>query len=162
MAVSMDPTHNALLVDLDLRKPSVARRLGIDVTVGVEEVLGGHVPVEPAFVRLAGYDRLMVLPAGSFVVQSSELLSDAPARELALELKSRYADRLVIYDLPPLLGADDALTFLPHVDAVLLVVAEGRTKADHLKRALELLKDKPIVGTVLNQSRGAAEEYYPY
>lgn len=162
MAIAMDPSHNALLVDFDLRRPSVGRRLDIELTVGVEEVLAGGADVAPAFVRLAGYDRLMVLAAGGAVSHSSEMLSGGPARELAQQLKARYADRIVIYDLPPLLGADDALTFLPQVDAAILVVAEGRTRAEHLQRALELLKDQPIVGTVLNQSRGAAEEYCPY
>lgn len=162
MAISMDPSHNALLVDFDLRKPSIARRLGIDVAVGVEEVLAGSGDVAPAFVRLAGYERLMILAAGGPVPQSSEVLAGPSSRELALELKTRYADRIVVYDLPPLLGADDALTFLPNVDAAILVVAEGHTKTEHLNRALELLKDKPIVGTVLNQSRSTADEYYAY
>jgi len=162
MAVSADPTHSALLVDFDLRKPSVARRLGIDVTAGAEDVLAGTVDVASAFVRLQGYERLMILAAGGPVPHSSEVLASPAARDLAEELKDRYADRIVIYDLPPLLGADDALTFLPHVDAAILVVAEGKTKREHLQRALELLKDTPIVGTVLNQSRGAAQEYYPY
>jgi Mrp family chromosome partitioning ATPase len=162
MAISMDPSHNALLVDFDLRKPSVARRLGVDVTIGVEEVLASGADVGPAFVRLAGYERLMILAASGPVPQSSEVLSGAPATDLAHQLKTRYADRIVVYDLPPLLGADDALAFLPQVDAAILVVAEGKTRTEHLRRALELLKNKPIVGTVLNQSRGAAQEYYPY
>ena len=92
----------------------------------------------------------------------SELLGAEPARVLVEELKTRYADRMVLFDLPPLLGADDTLAFLPRVDAVLLVVAEGFTRAEHLTRALELLKDKPIVGTVLNRSRGGADAYYAY
>jgi Mrp family chromosome partitioning ATPase len=162
MAVSADPTHSALLVDFDLRKPSIARRLGIDVTVGAEHVLAGSADVATAFVRLQGYERLMILAASGPVPHSSEVLASTAARDLAEELKARYADRIVIYDLPPLLGADDALTFLPHVDAAIVVVAEGMTKKEHLQRALELLKDTPIVGTVLNQSRGAAQEYYPY
>lgn len=162
MAISMDVSHNALLVEFDLRRPSLARRLGIDVTVGVEEVLRGGHRVEAAMVRLTGYDRLLLLPAAAPVLQSSELLAGPPAQELAAELKARYADRIVIFDLPPLLGADDAIAFLPCVDAVLLVVAEGHTKAAHLQRAVELLRDKPILGTVLNRSRGMAEEYFQY
>jgi capsular exopolysaccharide synthesis family protein len=162
MAIAMDASHSALLVDFDLRKPSVAKRLGIEVQMGVEDVLAGSASVDQAFVRLAGYERLMVLPAAAPVMHSSELISGPSARKLVTELKSRYADRIVIFDLPPLLGADDALAFLPNVDAVLLVVAEGKTKAEHLQRALELMKDKPIVGTVLNRSRSATEIYCAY
>jgi Mrp family chromosome partitioning ATPase len=162
MAISMDPGHSALLVDFDLRKPGVARRLGLDVTSGVEDVLVAGRPVADAFVRLTGYDRLMILPTAASVLQSSELLGAEPARALVEELKTRYPDRIVLFDLPPLLGADDTLAFLPRVDAVLLVVAEAYTRTEHLTRALELLKDKPIVGTVLNRSRSGADAYYAY
>ncbi len=162
MAISQDPGHSALLVDFDLRNPSIARRLGIQVEVGVEQCLMNDTPVEEAFVRLEGYDRLMLLPAGQRVIHSSELLSSEATRRLVVDLKTRYPDRMVLFDLPPLLGADDALAFLPEVDAALVVVGEGHTRAEHLTRALELLKDKPIVGTVLNQSRSDNFSYYAY
>lgn len=161
MAISMDTDHSALLVDFDLRQPSVARRLGIVANPGVEECLTGGRPISDVFVRLAGYDRLMILPAGGPVVHSSELLASEPTRRLVHELKSRYTDRIVLFDLPPLLGADDALAFLPEVDAALMVVSEGHTRSEHLIRGLELLKDKPIIGTVLNRSRSDAA-YYSY
>jgi Mrp family chromosome partitioning ATPase len=162
MAIALDASHNALLVDFDLRRPSVASRLGIEVQTGVEDVLAGNQPVEPAFVRLQGYERLMILPAGAPVLHSSELISGPSALRLVAELRARYTDRMVIFDLPPLLGTDDALAFLPNVDAVLLVVAEGATRAEHLHRALELTRDKPVVGTVLNRSRDASSSHYPY
>lgn len=163
MAISMDAAHNALLVDLDLHRPSVARRLGVDVDAHPDVVaaLMGDAPVEAAFLRLTGYERLMILPARDAVAGSSELLAAPATAAMALELRRRYADRIVVYDLPPLLGADDALAFLPQVDAVLLVVSEGHTRAEDLYRAMELLKDKPIVGSVLNQSRADAEQAYP-
>jgi Mrp family chromosome partitioning ATPase len=162
IAVAMDARHNALLVDFDLRRPSVATRLGIAVETGVEDVLAGNQPVETAFVRLQGYERLVILPASAPVLHSSELISGPSAQRLVTELRTRYADRIVIFDLPPLLGTDDALAFLPYVDAVLLVVAEGATRAEHLSRALELTRDKPVVGTVLNRSRDASGSNYPY
>ena len=162
MAISMDPGLSALLVDFDLRHPSVARRLGIPADPGVEECLTGGRPIGEVFVRLAGYDRLMILPAGSPVIHSSELIASEPTRRLVQELKTRYTDRIVIFDLPPLLGADDALAFLPEVDAALLVASEGHTREEHLMRGLELLKNKPIVGTVLNRSRVDAKAYFSY
>lgn len=162
MAISMHQGHSALLVDFDLRHPSIAERLGIPADPGVEECLATERPIEQAFVRLEGYDRLMILPAGSPVVHSSELLASDYTRKLVAELSSRYADRVVLFDLPPLLGADDALAFLPAVDAALVVVGEGHTRAEHLTRSLELLKDIPIVGTVLNRSRSDANSYYAY
>jgi protein-tyrosine kinase len=162
MAISMDPTHSALLVDFDLRHPSIARRLGILAEPGVEECLMGARGVSDVFVRLAGYERLMVLPAANPVVDSSELLGSETTRQIVHELKHRYTDRIAVFDLPPLLGADDALAFLPQVDAALLVVSEGHTRSEHLARALELLKDKPVIGTVLNRARSDAANSYVY
>ena len=65
-----------------------------------------------------------------------------------------------MFDLPPVLQADDALAFARHVQAVLVVVGEGKTRRDDLVRTLELLRDVPIIGTVLNGTREAVDSYY--
>jgi protein-tyrosine kinase len=77
------------------------------------------------------------------------------------ELKTRYPSRLVLFDLPPVLSAADVLAFSPYVDCVLLVVEEGRTEADAVTRAAELLAGKNLIGTVLNKSRESAAEKRP-
>ena len=74
-------------------------------------------------------------------------------KKLATELKTRYADRVIIYDMPPLLAQDDPLVFLPHVDAVLLVIKEGVTTTDEIKRCLDILSSAKVIGTVLNSVR---------
>jgi Mrp family chromosome partitioning ATPase len=82
---------------------------------------------------------------------------------LVNELKHRYPDRLVVFDLPPLLAADDALAFAPYTDAMLLVAEAGATSRDDLQKALEMLKSTPIIGTVLNKAhspRGSYGYYY--
>jgi Mrp family chromosome partitioning ATPase len=71
---------------------------------------------------------------------------------LGKELKSRYASRIVIFDLPPVLGQADALAFTPQLDALLLVVEEGKTTEPELQQAMQILKGSvPILGTVLNK-----------
>jgi Mrp family chromosome partitioning ATPase len=79
---------------------------------------------------------------------------------LANELKTRYPDRLVIYDLPPLLTGDDALVFLPQLDGCMLVVEERKTRAQELQRALDLLKDSKLIGTILNKSKSENAFHY--
>jgi Mrp family chromosome partitioning ATPase len=96
------------------------------------------------------------------VEHSSELISGAGARALFREIKERYANRIVIYDLPPVLATDDAISFLPQVDAALMVVGDGRTHREDLLRCLELLRDTPILGTVLNGSRRERSAEYAY
>jgi Mrp family chromosome partitioning ATPase len=79
---------------------------------------------------------------------------------LMQELRTRYHDRILIFDLPPVLLADDALAFSRHVQAGLFVVAEGKTAREGVTRSLSLLKDLPMVGTVLNRSEESVDAYY--
>jgi Mrp family chromosome partitioning ATPase len=100
-----------------------------------------------------GYRKLVLLPAAKPVARSAEHLSSDSVRRLTAELNRRYANRIVLYDLPPLLETADALSFLPCVDAALLVVREGRTRRDDVVRCLQLMRDTPVIGTILNVTR---------
>lgn len=160
IAVAADLGHTALLVDLDLRNPSVHRRLGFEPEVGIEDCLMGHKPLHEAMVKIAGYERLTVLPARAGLEQSSEWIAGRRMEELMLELRTRYYNRILIFDLPPVLLADDALAFSHHVQAGLFVVAEGRTVRDDVSRSLSLLQNLTIVGTVLNRSEESVDAQY--
>jgi protein-tyrosine kinase len=70
-------------------------------------------------------------------------------------MKARYPDRIVIYDLPPMFSSDDAMVFLPQIDATLLVVCEGVTSSGDVQRAVDLLDGCKLLGTVLNRSSSA-------
>jgi protein-tyrosine kinase len=74
-------------------------------------------------------------------------------------LRARYPERIIVYDLPPVLSADDALSFAPLVDCGLVVASEGRTRRNDLVRTIELLKKTPLVGTVLNRAVEALTGY---
>jgi Mrp family chromosome partitioning ATPase len=160
ITIAADRERTALLVDLDLRKPSVHRRFGIEATMGIDDCLRDAGNLQEAFVHPRGYDRLLLLPARERSLDSSELLSSRRTEELILEMRNRYRDRVVIFDLPPVLQADDALAFARHAQAALIVVGEGRTRRDDLVRTVELLTDVPIIGTVLNGAREAVNAYY--
>lgn len=160
IAISADLGRTALLVDMDLRNPGVHRRLGIEPALGIEDCLQADRPVQDAIVRIAGYERLAVLPARAAVEHSSELLSSERASQLVAELRARYANRIILFDLPPVLQADDALAFSKTVQAGLMVVGESRTQREDLLRSMELLRDLTIVGTVLNGSREPASPGY--
>jgi Mrp family chromosome partitioning ATPase len=160
IAMAADPGHTALLVDLDLRNPNLHRRFGFEPLVGIDDCLEHGREIPEAMVKVAGYDRLALLPARSRVELSSELLATERLAELVRELRMRYADRVVIFDLPPVLLADDALVFSRCVQAGLFVVAEGLTIRDDIARSMTLLRHLPIVGTVLNRSRDTAGAYY--
>lgn len=158
-SIALDPKHTVLLVDADLRRPSLHEYFGIEATCGLADHLLHDRPIADCLIN-PGVPRLVLFPAGQALRQSSEVLSSPKMARLAQELKSRYPDRIVIYDLAPLLSSSDALTFLPHVEATLLVTREGRTKKADILRAFELLQGVNVIGTVLNSSSMPFHHYY--
>ena len=161
VSMAMDANHTVLLADLDLRRPSLAECFGLTMQEGLSDYLFDGAPLSDCLVN-PGIDRLVLLPAGRALSNSSEALSSPQMVNLARELKARYPDRFVIYDLPPLLSSDDALVFLPQVDATLLIVREGKTNAGEVQRAIELLDQRNLLGTVLNGSAEANSHPYLY
>jgi Mrp family chromosome partitioning ATPase len=162
IAIAAHVDSGALLVDLDLRAPSVSRRLGFKPDVGIDDVLNGEVDANEAVGAVAGYEGLSVLPVRRPVVQSSELISSMRAKRIFDELKRTHAGQYLIFDLPPLLATDDALAFIPQTDAVLLVIGDGKTHKEDIARCMELLRNVPILGTVLNGSRTERSAEYAY
>jgi exopolysaccharide/PEP-CTERM locus tyrosine autokinase len=149
IAMAMDVNHTVLLVDADLRNPGVADCLGIEPTPGLSDFLIGAAAIADCLIH-PRIERLTILPAKSRIGNSAELLSSPQMLYLAGELKERYPDRLIIYDLPPILTVGDAIGFLPAVDTTLLVVRDGATRATELNHALQLLAGYNLIGTVLN------------
>jgi Mrp family chromosome partitioning ATPase len=90
------------------------------------------------------------LPQGS---HSSEILSSPEMGVFMDEITNRYPDRIIIFDLPPLLRNDDAIVFVPKADAFLFVVEQGVTRPDEIERSLQLLGPAKMMGTILNKAR---------
>ncbi|MGE0485909.1 MAG: CpsD/CapB family tyrosine-protein kinase [Gammaproteobacteria bacterium] len=158
VALAREVHRTVLLVDLDLRRPSVHSVFGLAVEKGLVDFLLDDVPLSSILVN-PGIERLVLLPAGRAVADSSELLASPKMARLVEELKSRYPSRIIVFDLPPLLSADDALAFSPYVDTTLMVVEDGRTTRDELTRAVEMLGSVHLMGTVLNKSSEIQDTY---
>tara|TARA_B100001750_G_scaffold100690_1_gene79627 strand:+ start:145 stop:897 length:753 start_codon:yes stop_codon:yes gene_type:complete len=151
VSIAQDLKQTALLVDLDLRNPSLSEYMDITTSKGLTDYLAEKATVKDCLVRLP-FERISLFPAGSAIDQSSETLGSPQMERLAAELRERYDDRIIIYDMPPLLQQDDPLVFLPHVDAFLLVVREGVTTVDEIKRCLDILDSTNVLGVVLNNN----------
>ncbi len=95
---------------------------------------------------------MTVLPGGRALQNSAEMLNSPKMTRLVEEMKHRYPRRVVVFDLPPVLNAADAMAFAPYVDATLLVMEEGKTKRREVKHALDLLASTNVLGTVLNKA----------
>lgn len=153
--------RRVLLVDLDLRRPSVHRYFGLRPEAGVSDFLLGRQPLTACLINL-GSDRLILLPQARSVEATSELLASPRMGELVRELKMRYPDATLIYDCPPLLTTDDPLVAMGHADGCLLVVHEGKTRKAELLRAAELVGEERLFGTVLNNARWSSASNYYY
>lgn len=153
LAINMAITGNqtVLLVDLNLRDPGVAACFGAEPEFGLDNYLAGTADLSKCLFS-PGIDRLTVLPVTAPVQRSSETIASHKMRTLAAELRGRYPDRVIIYDTPALLTADDCLMFEPHLDSYLLVVDEGHTDREDVVRSIELMGADKLIGTVLNHT----------
>lgn len=151
ISLSRDVNQTVLLVDLDLRKPSIHNMLGVDVEFGIVDYLEDRVKLEDMLFN-PGFERLVVLPGTPQGQYASEILSSPRMQDLMQELAARYESRIIIFDLPPLLRNDDALIIAPTVDTNLLVVEEGVSSADDIRKCLHLLEGCHLMGTILNKA----------
>jgi protein-tyrosine kinase len=152
ISISKEVNQTVMLVDLDLRKPNVHTTLNIEIDKGIVDHLQHGEPLENILVN-PGYPRLVVLPGLPQRRHVSELLSSPQMKAFLAELVNRYSDRLIIFDLPPLLRNDDALVFIPSTDACLLVIEDGVTTPEDIQRSLQLLQHSELIGTILNKAR---------
>ena len=82
--------------------------------------------------------------------------------KLVWEMKTRYPERYVIFDCPPLLAAPDSLLFSTYVDGIFLVVEASKTPRKQIQEAIKLLDGKPLLGLVMNKFKGMLKGYYHY
>jgi protein-tyrosine kinase len=161
ISISQKVGQTVLLVDGDLRNPSIHRYLDLPSGPGLVDYLVSGYPISESLVHPDGLANLVVLPAGKGSSDAAELLSSPLMVELVKELKHFYPDRYVLFDLPPLLYAD-SLAFAPLVDGIILVVEAGSTPREEIVHALELLKEFPILGFVLNKMDAMSLSYDYY
>ncbi|MEZ5543262.1 MAG: CpsD/CapB family tyrosine-protein kinase [Pseudomonadota bacterium] len=154
ISIAREVDYTVLLVDANLQQPGLTDYFGLPRRKGLSDYLTSEVAVSELLIKPGIVDRLVVLPGGQPLANSSEMLTSPKMGRLVEEMKARYPSRIIIFDLPPLLTSSDTLAFAPHVDAALLIVEEGVTQKDELQRAVELLSVTNIVGTVLNKADG--------
>ncbi len=146
LTIAQDYSRSVVLVEADLRRPTLAGLCGIAPEQGLVDVLVGAVPLEQALVQLPGQN-LFVLPAGQATSRSTELLGSSMMARLIDTLRTRF-DRIVV-DSPPVTLADTHV-LARLADGVLIVVRAGVTSRPALEHALEGVERERITGLVLN------------
>ena len=165
LAVSMakEQDHTVLLVDADLRRPSIHRYLGVEPEFGLIDCLRDNYPIEKALIK-TGIGKLVFLPAGKPSRDPVDLLSSNRMKRIVNELKERYPERYVIFDTPPAHPFADAGILASLVDSVLFVVREGKANKADLMKTLEDMKAHNLLGVVYNDAYQfmKKQDYYYY
>lgn len=144
--------QTVLLVDCDLRKQMIHEYLGYQSERGLIDYLLDNVPIADVMIW-PGIEKLTLISGGRTTYGSSELLGSSRMKDLVDDMKNRYPDRFIIFDLPPVLSTADALAFAPLVDHILLVVRAESTSVKDINKSLKLLPREKVIGTVLNRQK---------
>jgi protein-tyrosine kinase len=153
--------QTVLLVDGDLRQQGIHKRLGFESDRGLADYLVDNRPV-PEIITWPGIDKLTLISGSRLIHESTELLGSTRMKDLVQDMKTRYPDRYVFFDVPPILSSADALAFVPLVDYIIMVVRAGTTSTNDVKKALELIPQEKVIGFVLNRYNSNAPIYKPY
>ncbi len=163
MSVAMEYDSRVLLVDGDVAHPSLPGILNTPHSPGLLDLLTrDDIDVADALVK-TNVERLTLLPAGSRQRRSTELLASEQMASLLRELASRYPDRIIIFDSPPLLATTEARVLATHMGQIVMVVAADSTSHHALNQALATIESCDIVLMLLNKaSRTDVGTYYGY
>lgn len=170
--IAHDFGAHSLLVDCDLRNPSLGKWLGIHNGYGLSDYLVGRKEIPELLIKTE-VERLKVLLGGTLQDNPSELIGSARMEALVKELKERYGDRYIILDSTPLLATSEPEVLSRLVDGIIIVVRTGVTPRETLKQAISTLDKDKILGMVLNDLQfksagltkryfGSDDAYYPY
>ena len=158
LAIALEGNQSVLIVDADLRNPNVGNYFNLQNDFGLIDYLKGLVSIEETLIN-PGVERLVVLPGRNATYNFSELLSSQRMVNLIQDIKTRYESRVIIFDIPPLFMADDALLFMSYIDAALFIVEDGKTTADELRESMHILEQTNLLGIVLNKSTQPVPRY---
>jgi protein-tyrosine kinase len=161
--IAHDFNAYALLVDSDLRNPSLGNWFGISNGYGLSDYLVGRKEIPELLIKTE-IERLRILLGGTMQDNPTELVGSARMESLIKELKSRYSDRYIIFDSTPLLATSEPEVLSKLVDGILIVVRAGETPRETVKQAISSLEKEKILGVVLNdlqfKSSGLTNRYF--
>jgi len=163
LSIAMEVDTTVLLVDGDVIAPSVMRTFGLKGSKGLIDLLTMRTLDVSDVLLKTNINRLSILPAGSPHDRASELLASDGMARLIEELASRYSDRIILFDSPPLLATTESRALASHMGQIVVVVEADRTVRGNVEDALSMLESCPVVMTVLNKAaESELGSYYGY
>jgi exopolysaccharide/PEP-CTERM locus tyrosine autokinase len=167
MSLAAEVDHRVMLVDADVERPSVARKLGLvgdggaAPQLGLLDVLDGRAEMSEVILR-TNIDKFSLVPSGTHRRHATELLASDTMMRLLQQMASRYADRIIVFDSPPLLLTTEARVLATHMGQVVVVVHAGKTPQAKVESALDMIESCPIRLLVLNHARATEDAGYGY
>jgi Mrp family chromosome partitioning ATPase len=168
ITLSRQANCRTMLIDCDMRRPSLHRTLAVDTDLSLGDLLRGDVPPHDYFQKM-GENSINAGQQLAFGLNSvvepyaSELLQDRQTQMVLDQIEATYDPDIMLFDMPPALFYDDVMAFRPYFDAVLFVVGGGVTSAKEIKEVERRLgQETPLLGVVLNMAEGTNIERYQY
>jgi exopolysaccharide/PEP-CTERM locus tyrosine autokinase len=159
MAAEMD--YTVMLVDADVARPSVPRMLGFAPGPGLLDILEASADMASVLLK-TNIDKLTILPSGTPHPKATELLASDAMRQLLDDIATRYPDRIIIFDSPPLLLTTEARVLASHMGQIIMVVQADKTLQGDVQHALSTIESCPIRLMLLNQARAEHKSGYGY
>lgn len=162
LSIALEQDKTVLLVDADVLRPNVSRTLEISTQLGLTDYLSSNDVGVGDIIYSTNVERLKIITAGKPHHLSTELLASDKMLELVEEFASRYPDRIVIFDAPPLLGVNETSVMAGMCGQAVVVLEENKTKLNELDKALSLLPKELAVGFVINKAYYSRDKGYGY
>lgn len=162
MSIATELDNTVMLVDADVARPSVLRVLGLPAGRGLLDLLNdGSTDLSNTLLK-TNIDKLTILPSGTPHARATELLASDAMTRLLDDMATRYSDRIIIFDSPPLLLTTEARVLASHMGQVVMVVQAEKTLQGDVLSALATIEACPIKLMVLNQARTVSQGGYSY
>jgi len=162
MSIAMEMDHKVLLIDADVARPSVPDLLGVPAAAGLlDKLLHPGLDLHTLLSR-TNVNKLEFMTSGRPHPHATEMLSSDAMTALVQEIGSRYPERIVVFDSPPLLPTTEAAVLARHVGQVVFVVAAGSTNVADVKRALPMIEDCDVRLMLLNKLSPRAQGMHGY
>ena len=164
ISIAMELDRTVLLVDADVAKPILPHYLGFKAEHGLLDVLRGKTQDLSNVILRTNIEKLSILPAGKTYARATELLASDAMDRLIIDVATRYSDRLVLFDSPPILATSEASVLASHMGQIVMVVESEKTPKSALREALSRIEGTcDVVSIVLNKSaQPSAGDYYGY
>ncbi len=161
MSIAAELDHTVMLVDADVARPSILRMLGLPQGPGLLDLLEGKADMASVLMR-TNVDKLTLLPSGTPHPRATELLASEAMNQLLDDMATRYPDRIIIFDSPPLLLTTESRVLASHMGQIVVVVAAGRTLQASVQQALSTIENCPLKMMVLNKAQAQIAGGYGY